>query len=73
MTANDLAIGSKAIITGFGNDELSLLLNELGFFVGEQIEIASVAPLGDPICIKSEESLISIRRNDAKSILIKKP
>lgn len=72
MTLTDLHIGGKGIITGFQDEQLSLLLNELGFFMGEMVELTSKAPLGDPICIKSEESLISIRRSDAKSILIKK-
>lgn len=73
MTVNELAIGSKAVIIGFQDDHLGLLLNELGFFLGETVEVTSKAPLGDPLCIKTDESLISIRRSDAKSILIKRP
>lgn len=72
LTVDDLQVGNKAVITGFLDDQLSLLLNELGFFLGETIELSSKAPLGDPLCIKSEESIISIRRVDAKSIVIKK-
>lgn len=70
-TINQLYIGQKATITGFSDENISLVLNELGFFLGETIELASIAPMGDPICIKSQETLISIRESEAKSIQIK--
>ncbi len=72
MTVNDLRIGESAKIIAFSDEELSLVLNEMGFLLGEFIELTAVAPFGDPICIKSSETLLSIRRKDANSILVKK-
>lgn len=72
MTVNDLKNGELAKIIGFTDEDLGLVLNELGFLLGELIELSSVAPFGDPICIKTEETMLSIRRADASSILVQK-
>jgi len=37
-----------------------------------KIEISGKAPLGDPLCIKNEESMISIRHGEAKKVLVEK-
>ncbi len=70
MTVNDLEIGGNATIIGFKDEKLGLMLSEMGFILNEQIELTSIAPFGDPICIRSDETLLSIRRSEALQILI---
>lgn len=72
MKLDQLSIGDNAIVKGFEDDDLGLILNEMGILVGEVIEISGKAPLGDPLCIKNEESMISIRHGEAKKVLVEK-
>lgn len=72
MFLTDLSIGEKAKVTQFLDQELSLLFYDLGLFEGEVLELSNIAPLGDPVCIKVRESLISVRKKEAKTIVIQK-
>lgn len=72
MTVAELTLGEKAQIIDFKDSQLGLLLSEMGFLIGETIQITSVAPLGDPICISTQETQLSIRRESASSILVQK-
>ncbi len=64
--------GETAVIKGFEDESLGLALNELGLLVGEVVEYSGRAPLGDPICIKSQESFISLRQKEAAKVLVEK-
>jgi ferrous iron transport protein A len=68
---SDLEPGSKAIIDSYTDDELSLRLLELGCLPGEEIEVAHIAPLGDPIAINLYGHKLSLRKKEAESILVK--
>ena len=72
LRIDQLLPGDRAEILGFEDDNLALLLNDMGLFLGEEIELSSVAPLGCPLCIKTDESLISLRCEYASQIVIKK-
>lgn len=68
---SDLEPGTKAIIDSYTDDELSLRLLELGCLPGEEIEVAHIAPLGDPIAIHLYGHKLSLRKKEAESILVK--
>lgn len=68
---SDLEPGSKAIIDSYTDDELSLRLLELGCLPGEEIEVAHIAPLGDPIAINLYGHKLSLRKKEAECILLK--
>lgn len=72
MRLSELEIGDSAEILNFEDEQIALLLNEMGFFPGENIELLSRSPLGDPLCIKTEDTLLSIRKHDAQSIIVQK-
>lgn len=72
MKISELALGEEAEIIGFLNDNFGLVLSEMGFTEGAIITLASVAPLGDPLCISTDETLLSIRVKDADFVQIKK-
>jgi Fe2+ transport system protein FeoA len=72
-----LAPGDLAEITGFteDSDRESFLyrLYEVGFLVGEKLEILNRAPVsGCPISIKIKDATYAIRREDANLIQVKK-
>lgn len=67
----DLEPGVKAIIDSFTDEELSIRLLEMGCLPGEEVEVAHIAPLGDPIAIHLYGHKLSLRKKEADSILVK--
>ena len=67
----DMKTGGKAIITGFLDEQLSTKLLEMGFIPGTSIQLNFSAPLGDPICVTVSGYDLSIRMDEAASILIR--
>ncbi len=66
----DLKKGQKGIIDSFSDSELSLKLMEMGCLPGEKIFIQRKAPLGDPIAISISGYSLSLRSEEAKTILV---
>ena len=62
--------GIAVTIRQIENDELFLKLMEMGFIPGEVITIEQVAPLGDPISVSVAGYSLSLRLNEAKSVLV---
>jgi ferrous iron transport protein A len=67
---SDLEPGQKAIIHSFENDEIFLKLMEMGCVPGEEIFVEMSAPLGDPISVKVAGYQLSLRLEEANSILV---
>lgn len=67
----DLKKGKKAVIDSFLDKELALKLMEMGCLPGEVVTIERKAPLGDPIAISVAGFLLSVRKEDAATILVK--
>ena len=67
---SDIGPGIAVIIRRIENDELFLKLMEMGFIPGEVITIDQVAPLGDPISVSVAGYSLSLRLNEAKSVLV---
>ena len=63
-------LGESAIIRGFTDEEISLKLIELGCIPGTRITMVRKAPLGDPIAFACSGSLISIRLQEAATVLV---
>ena len=69
---DQLPVGQRAIILSVGGAPgLVHRLMELGLLEGEQVEVLAVAPLGDPIEIRTGDSRLSLRRHDASGIQIR--
>lgn len=67
---SSLKRGQTAIIERFTDPEVSLKLIELGCLPGSVVTLIRKAPLGDPIAISCAGSLISLRRNEAATVLL---
>lgn len=69
---SELKRGDKAVIDSFTDYDASLKLLEMGCIPGEQIEVMRIAPLGDPIAIFVAGYLLSMRRNEAAVVVVRK-
>ena len=60
----------SAVISGFSDDMLANKLLEMGFLPGTAIRFNFKAPLGDPICVTVSGFDLSLRMEEARSIII---
>jgi len=67
---SELEVGQKATIRQFEDDEIFLKLMEMGFIPGEKVIIEQVAPFGDPIAIQIAGYQVSLRLNEASTIMV---
>lgn len=71
MTLADLIHGASSQITGFisSGENLSRLLS-MGVIPGATARVLRTAPLGDPMQVNIEGTLLSIRKADAQQIQV---
>lgn len=73
MTLNDLRPNEAGIITQILLDEkMKRRLSALGVTSGEKVTMLRAAPLGDPVEYSILGYNLSIRKSEAKKILIEK-
>lgn len=70
-TLDTLKIGQSAIIQSFNDVFLSLKLTEMGCLPGERITVSQIAPLGDPMAIEIDGYLLSLRKQEASTVVVK--
>lgn len=64
--------GDRVVLKSISDEQLSIQLFCMGCIPGEFISIERIAPFGDPIMIRVEDSFISIRKEDAYKVFIEK-
>lgn len=67
---SELLPGEKGLILSFKNEDLYLKLMEMGCVPGEEIIIEQIAPLGDPISVQVAGYHLSLRQEEAESIIV---
>lgn len=72
LTLDQLFLGEKAIVKDFSNPDISLKLLELGCVPGTTIQIERISPMKDPIAVRVAGTLIAMRIEEAKSIIIER-
>ncbi len=71
MTLKSAAPGSRVIVQKLtGRGEVKRRLMDMGIIPGTEIQIQKVAPLGDPVEIKFKGYNLSLRWNEAETILV---
>ena len=72
QTLADIAVGEKGRILGFekGGQGYRQKLLAMGLIKGTEFEVARVAPMGDPVEIKVRDYSLSLRRDEAKTLLV---
>ncbi len=73
LTLKDLKVGEKGKIVKFlKKNQLVKRLTDLGATSNEIITVKKIAPLGDPIDVEIRGFHLSIRKEDAKNIIVQK-
>jgi len=72
LTLDNLKIGQSATIKEFTDTLLSLKLSEMGCFPGEIVKLTHIAPFGDPIAIEVAGYQLSLRKQEAHTVVIQK-
>lgn len=72
ISLDKLKLFEKAVIVEYTDDVVSQQLLEMGCLPGQFIYVNNVAPLGDPISVVVAGSTLSIRKDDAASVLVSK-
>ena len=73
LTLKDLNVGEKGKIIKFlKKNQLVKRLTDLGATSNEIITVKKIAPLGDPIDVEIRGFHLSIRKEDAKNIIVEK-
>lgn len=67
---SELNVGQKGIIHSLEDQDLILKLMEMGFLQGEEVVVEQVAPMGDPISVMVAGYQVSLRLNEAASIIV---
>ncbi len=71
ITVNDLHPGNWGIIKEItATDKIRQRLMDMGIIEGAKVELIRSAPLGDPIQIKVIGTIIALRRNEARTLII---
>jgi ferrous iron transport protein A len=70
-TLAQLVKGEKAVIDAFTDEAMSLKLLDLGCTPGSDVSLERKAPLGDPIAVNVSGQTISMRMEEASTILIR--
>jgi ferrous iron transport protein A len=67
MTAADLRVGEKALITAAADAPVAARLMEMGCLPGVSIQLLFKAPLGNPLAfVLGDGYLLSMRREEAQ-------
>ena len=65
-----LKLNDKCIIDSFTDDSIKLKLLEMGCLPGEVVIVERFAPFGGPIAIIVADSVLSMRKDEAESVLV---
>lgn len=66
-----LRIGEKGVIESFTDERMKLKLLEMGCLPGDTFTVDRFAPLGCPMAINLQNSTLSIRVDEAESVIVK--
>lgn len=67
----DLRTGERGIICCFKDEDMSLKLMEMGCLPGTEIKIGCKAPFGGPICINVAGYNLTLRVDEAATIMLR--
>ncbi|MCK5719032.1 MAG: ferrous iron transport protein A [Thiomargarita sp.] len=74
FSLRDLKLGDKGIVKGFekGNKIYRKKLLSMGLTPGSEFSITRYAPLGDPVEIQVRGFFLSLRQDEAATLLVEK-
>ncbi len=69
-TLDQLKLGQIAVVQEFTDDFLSLKFIEMGCLPGEIVKLVNIAPFGDPIAIEVSGYVLSLRKQEASTVIV---
>jgi ferrous iron transport protein A len=70
LTLDQVKPGQTVKISSFLDQELAAKLLEMGCLPGQYIRMISSAPLGDPVALVMDETMLSMRKAEACCITV---
>lgn len=71
VTADTIRTNQTVEIVDLDNNETGQRLGEMGFWPGKSITLVLSAPFGDPMAFEVDNTVIALRKNEAKLIKVK--
>lgn len=73
MTLRDLQVGEQGVVESIGEKgPIRRRIMDMGITPGASVKVIKVAPLGDPIEINIRGYELSLRKDEASQIVIKR-
>lgn len=71
-TLNEIGVGQTGTVVGFGREagRYRQKLMAMGLIKGTSFKVIRVAPMGDPVEIVVRDYSLSLRREEAKALLV---
>ncbi len=71
-TADTIKMSQLAEIVDLDQSEITgQRLTEMGFWPGKEIQLMVSAPFGDPLAFRIDNTIIALRKNEAKLIRVR--
>lgn len=70
-TADIIQINETVEILDLDSNDIGQRLSEMGFWPGKSIQLLISAPFGDPLAFKLDNTIIALRKAEAKLIRVK--
>lgn len=72
QTLADISVGETGTVLGFvkGTQAYRQKLLAMGLIKGAEFQVARVAPMGDPVEIRVRGFSLSLRKDEAKALLV---
>jgi ferrous iron transport protein A len=71
ITADTIKTNQTVEIIDLDSNETGQRLGEMGFWPGKNITLLLSAPFGDPMAFEVDNTVIALRKNEAKLIKVK--
>ncbi len=71
LTADNISLNQNAEILYLEHTSIGQRLSEMGFWPGKNIQLVITAPFGDPLAFQLDNTVIALRRDEAKLIKVK--
>jgi len=70
LTAAELNIGQRAVVTGLADDEVALRLLDLGIRIGKPIKLRRRSLWGHTVYLEVDRTAFALRKGELRSIFI---
>ncbi|HKK39855.1 MAG TPA: ferrous iron transport protein A [Cryomorphaceae bacterium] len=71
VTADTISTNQTVEIVDLDSNETGQRLGEMGFWPGKSITLVLSAPFGDPMAFEVDNTVIALRKNEARLIKVK--